>query len=146
MVTMDVDGNTVWDTNDKYGLIGSGDFLLASLYNGTGELSINKDEDGIPYFAASTSEKIADVISMILTELNAGAHIRLNGASNHVDTTTEFANNLSLFAATTLGRMTPLRTMEGDFGLLPFPKYDASQKQYDTRMVDGWLHVVPSTP
>ena len=34
--------------------------------------------------------------------------------------------------------------MKDDYGVLPFPKYDEVQEKYLTRVIDGWLHVVPS--
>ena len=48
-------------------------------------------------------------------------------------------------ACTTLGRLGLLRDMKDDFGVVPFPKYDETQERYYTRVIDGWLHVVPST-
>ena len=30
-------------------------------------------------------------------------------------------------------------------GILPLPKYDAAQEKYRSRVIDGWLHVVPAS-
>lgn len=145
LVTADLDGDSLMGENDQYGIIGSADYLYASIYNGAGELTIRKDKDGIPYFAAQSSERLADIIEGILNERNSGDHIRINGRSDYKITLEEFSKNTGLFAATVIGRVQNLRTMETDYGLLPFPKYDEEQDQYYSRVVDGWLHVVPIT-
>lgn len=145
IVSADIDGNGTWNENDRYGILGCADYLFASIYNGTGELTIRKDSDGIPYFAAKNSERFASVIDGILNELNSGKHIRTNGTNGYQETMNEFKNEIALFAATVVSRATLLRDMETDYGMLPFPKYDEKQENYYSRVVDGWLHVVPIT-
>ena len=144
-VASDMNGDGIWDENDRYGILGSADYLLASIYNGAGEFTIRLDDKGIPYFAAQSSEKLAGILDGILNERSSGNHIRINGYADYQVTMDEFSENKGLFAATVLGRVSNLRDMETDYGLLPFPKYDESQKQYYSRIIDGWLHVVPLT-
>lgn len=56
-----------------------------------------------------------------------------------------FAAALNGYILTTIGRMNLTRAMEGDYGVVPFPKYDENQDRYYNRVVDGWLHVAPVT-
>ena len=145
LVTADLDGDSSMGNNDQYGIIGCADYLYASIYNGAGELTIRKDKDGIPYFAAQSSERLATIIEGILNERNSGDHFRITGRSDFKTSLEEFSKNMGLFTATVIGRVQTLRTMETDYGLLPFPKYDEEQDQYYSRVIDGWLHVVPIT-
>ncbi len=145
LVCTDVNGDSMWDDSDLYGTAVCVDAYFPSIYNGTGELSIRKDEDGIPYFAAISSEKMTEVVERIIHELDSSKHLYYTESQSFAAPVTAFAQNISLFTAAPIGRMTPLREMESDYGLLPFPKYDESQEQYYSRMVDGWLHVVPIT-
>lgn len=144
-VTSDLDGNGVYDKNDRFGLIGCADYVYPSLYNGAGVMTIRKDNEDIPYFAALGSDRFATVIDGILSQLNSGDHIRVTSKSNFKDSVADFANDSALFAGIVIGRLTNAREMESDYGLLPFPKYDETQEQYYSRVVDGWLHVVPAT-
>lgn len=145
LVCTDMNGDSVWDNNDLYGTAIGTDVYFASIYNSAGELTIRKDKDGIPYFAAGTSEKMADIFDMVLNELNSSEHLHIVDRNSFTAPVTFFSQNKSLFTATSIGRMIPLREMENDYGLLPFPKYDENQDEYYSRMVDGWLHVVPIT-
>lgn len=144
-VSADLDGNGVYDAEDQYGFIGTADYMFASLYNGAGELTIRKGSDDIPYFAAISSDRFATIIDGILNQLNGGSHIRLHDQSKYTQTVEEFTANKSLFAATVVGRIATFREMESDYGLLPYPKFDEAQDRYYSRVIDGWLHVVPST-
>ncbi|MBQ8509514.1 MAG: hypothetical protein IJ493_06355 [Clostridia bacterium] len=141
----DLDGNDTMDSSDQYGIIGVADYLFASIYNGCDELTIDKDGNDIPYFAAQTSEKFSTVIDRILSELNGDQHIYVNGDSDVATANDMFSAGQSLFLGTVVGRLTAFRDMEDDFGMLPFPKYDENQDNYVTRVVDAWLHVVPIT-
>ncbi|MBQ7982278.1 MAG: hypothetical protein IJ302_01820, partial [Clostridia bacterium] len=38
-----------------------------------------------------------------------------------------------------------LRDMNADFGILPSPKYEEAQNAYYGRMIDGWIHVAPTS-
>ena len=144
-VTKDVDGNSIYDENDIYGLIGSSDWMFAGIYNGAGELTIRKNSDDIPYFASGSSERFANIIEELLNQLNSGPHIRVNGTSNRNETVKEFVADRALFAGLTIGYLQNCREMENDYGVLPYPLYDETQDQYYSRVLDGWLHVVPIT-
>ena len=144
-VAEDLDGNGVYNEADRYGIIGTADYLFASIYNGAGEMTVRKDNDDIPYFAAITSERFTNVIDQLLNEMNGGHHIRLNNKAKYDQTVSEFTANSALFAATVVGRVANVKEMTSDYGLLPFPKYDEGQEAYYSRVIDGWLHVVPAT-
>ena len=144
-VAQDVDGNNIYDTNDRYGLIGSTDWMIAAIYNGAGELTIRKDSNDIPYFAAGSSERFTSIMEQLLNHVNSGAYIRFNGTGKKDDTVKEFVAGNSLFAGLMICSLQHCRDMKSDYGILPYPLYDEKQEQYCSRVIDGWLHVVPIT-
>ena len=147
-VTNDVDGNSIYDERDQYGLIGDADWMFAGIYNGAGELTIRKNSDDIPYFASGSSERFVNVIDGLLTQLNSGPHIRLSGVGgveSRTKTANEFVDGKTLFAGLVIGFLKNCSEMETDYGVLPYPLYDENQEQYYSRVLDGWLHVVPVT-
>ena len=48
-----------------------------------------------------------------------------------------FLENRGLFISGTLDNTTTLRQMDTDFGILPFPLYDANQEKYISHSYDG---------
>ena len=146
-VSSDLDGNGVFDRNDLYGLTGISNYLFPSLYNLSGECTIAKDSDDIPYFNAISSQRFAASIERILSELDNGKYIYIdpNSTADLNPIHKLFESDQVLFLATVIGRLFAFREMESDFGVLPFPLYDEKQEVYYTRVVDAWLHVCPIT-
>jgi len=56
-----------------------------------------------------------------------------------------FKNGQAVFSIGTLQEMIEFRDMEDDFGGLPFPKYDATQERYYSRIEGGRPFVIPAT-
>lgn len=74
---------------------------------------------------------IANKITPILSDKNIRMNSGTAGVSSLANTIyTAFESNRALFMVEVLGRVKELRTMDTDFGLLPFPKYDENQEQY----------------
>ncbi|MHB1152200.1 MAG: hypothetical protein ACYCWE_15835 [Eubacteriales bacterium] len=55
-----------------------------------------------------------------------------------------FNGGNSVFVYSTIGASSHLRDMESDYGLLPIPKYDSSQKEYRTN-AGGLVIAIPAT-
>ena len=55
-----------------------------------------------------------------------------------------YINGQALYYMGGFGTASAFRAMEDDFGIVPLPKYDESQKDYYSRIADGWLLNVPT--
>jgi hypothetical protein len=56
-----------------------------------------------------------------------------------------FRTGLAVFSVATIQEMVNLRDMPDDFGVVPFPKYDAAQPNYHSRQSGGRPFVIPMT-
>lgn len=56
----------------------------------------------------------------------------------------EFTAGHALFAATCIDRIITLRSMQGDYGLIVYPKFDASQQEYVTGTAGTAILAVPN--
>ncbi len=146
----DINGDGKFSVDDdRYGMIGTGDITLPTFWVGAGVFTVDKDNDGVPYFSANGNEKFYTLMQTI-TEF-------YNGEGNFLDGQVEwgyfmetyatgrqyFANNHALFHITAFGDCLELREMENDFGMVPFPKYDDSQETYLSRICDAWINIAP---
>jgi len=129
-VAGDIDGNSVIDQNDRYGIIGQLDFSM-SAFTGAGARFATKDEDDLPVYTfyneknIAICEKILDI--MYDKENFFNAHL---WESTTADSNDMFANNQGLYKWIRLDDVTRLRQTETEFGIIPTPKYEESQEEY----------------
>lgn len=134
-VTSDLNGDSVFDEKDRYGLECSS-FAWQPLYYGSDNLMIKKDANDLPYFD-SGSERMYDTILKIIELLNnKETTLNVNHLSGVGDlgmlTVNLFMNDQALFFVELIYGVPPLRNMESYFGILPMPKYDSAQERYST--------------
>lgn len=146
----DVDGNDKYEFNvDRFGVIAEHDFFVPSIWVGANVKTIEKDKDGVPYFAADGNEKLYSVLEKV-TEFyhtdgnvcNPFAMVADEEASRPIGRQS-FANGHAMFHVGGFGRCADFRGMNDDFGIVPLPKYDAEQESYYTRIIDAWINVAP---
>ncbi len=151
-VIKDVDGNGKFEVGDIFGVGTEADFFYPSMWVGSGINTITKDENDIPVYTAPAEERLMDAISDLLDhikidgfviesyeyKLGEGEDARTNGCRY-------FAEGNALFRYGIVANVRSLRDMDADFGILPSPKYDETQERYFGRMIDGWIHVVPTS-
>lgn len=135
IVTEDLNGDGVYNQDDKFGLDCSS-FAWQPFYYGTDNLMIKKDSNDIPYFDAN-NEKMYDSIVKIITLLNdKTATLNVNHLSGVGDlgllTVNMFKTDRALFFIELIYGVPPLRDMDSDFGLIPMPKHDENQTTYTT--------------
>jgi hypothetical protein len=129
----DIDGDGKYTAADIYGVMaGSGalSYFLAS----AGEHLIQFDKEGNAYL--NNSERIfnvADKVLRVVTDKNSAMYCVMD-ADPKIGWElggTMFPNGHSAFLEDSISTVTQLRfSMEADFGILPFPKYDEAQKSY----------------
>ena len=146
----DINGDGAMDVDDQYGLLTQYKHSQY-LFNGAEEYMSSLNSEKIPEITIY-SERAAAICEKIL-EIQGDKNITINAeqaASKFTDIwdafqVPMFAEDRALFYHAGMNRVTLLRTMETDFGIIPPPKYDESQKNYHAA-VDAWCTSAVSVP
>lgn len=145
-VSADIDGNGEMNENDLFGFLYQRDTLLDCLIAG-GESIAKKDAEDMPYIsinsesAVSKAQKIFDVLYDKDTCFNV---MFLKGDFN-VGMDAMFQGDQGLFMWIRMINIVSLRTMEADFGIIPIPKFDETQKEY-FNTVNPWTGIFMCIP
>jgi len=139
----DLDGDGIMDDNDAYGLWALDKHVLPCFWIGAGVQSISKSGDDIPQFTLMGDEKFASVIDKIFA-MTYDNNSRYNGGYSEAKEL-YFIDGYTLFANSTFKKVGDLRSIETDFGIIPYPKYTADQDKYYTRVEGGNPAVIPIT-
>ena len=128
----DGDGVVEWDS-DTFGMSTHNSTCEAQFY-ASGKSVVSKDEADLPYF--DTSSSYVDYITRVLEksvslwgDQSVVFSSDRSGLSS-IETQQVFESGRSLFLAEVLQLAIRLRTMDINFGILPFPKFESSQKNY----------------
>ena len=129
-VATDLNGNGTWDDGDRYGYTSwSRNGCEMYVYAVGGKLSVNKDENDLPFFDLNDIyyydrfTAIAELLSVDGYKANFGT------AGNHGGLD-YFIAGQTLFFSESLGNSHSLRDMDTDFGFLPGPKFNEEQAEY----------------
>lgn len=134
-ISVDLNGDGVYDDNDRYGLLYQRD-TMSSFYNGCGGIIAAKDEDDLPvmFINAEKSYEILDKLYDFLYNDKICFHVMKffdplpEGFTNGMNRM--FQSNGALFMWIRMADVLNLRSMEVDFGILPIPKFDDKQERY----------------
>ena len=149
-VSYDLNGDGKMDDKDRYGLLTeyvNSEYLL----NAAGEYISRLNQDKIPEITLY-SERTSAVLDKII-EIYKDRNYSVNAedmTGKYADVwdgfqLSVFSENRALFYHAGMNRVTLLRTMETDFGILPPPKYDENQNNYYAA-VDAWCTSAVSVP
>ena len=135
VVSADVNGDTLYDDNDRYGLLYQRD-SMSSLFNGCGGIIAQKDTDDLPvmYLNSDKSIAILDRLYDYLYNEQVCFHVmkffdpKPEGFTNGM--VRMFQSYGALFMWIRMADVENLRSMETDFGILPIPKNDEAQQRY----------------
>lgn len=124
-VVSDLNGDGVWDSNDRYAYGGTPNITGNTLMCGVGAiLSIGKDKDDSPYFdldKESAIERLTAVANIV------GEDGGFTCRNDYVDV---FKNGNMLFMSELIFGAVSMRDSETDFGIIPAPKYNEDQEEY----------------
>lgn len=125
----DLNGNNTADAEDQYGLsVGTAPWLDAFFY-GSG-LTITKiNEQGNPELTLG-DEKVQTYIDKILPFLHESPDVYPIDAKQYQ----MFKAGRAVFYVSTVAITDQLRDVEVNYGVMPMPKFDASQESYHTTM------------
>lgn len=127
--TTDLNGDTVIDRNDRFGMLGSHD-AIGGLFRSAGGLLADKNKDDMIElsFASERNFTIIDKIFDI-TYSDDFLNIHLENMTNQ-EFRDMFAEDKGLFIWNTVEMLAYLRTKDVEFGILPCPKYEETQDRY----------------
>lgn len=139
---IDSEGETTF-----YGCSGMSDYAATSYWFGCGQtmLTTERNNTGMR-FSIGSNEAILKVTEALLALVDAGQMELKGWEGSDGKWISTFKQGNALFQNNIVGKVRLLRDVEGwNYGVLPYPKYDAAQDNYYSRVVDAWLHVVPKT-
>ncbi len=131
----DLNGDQTMDETDRWGYTAASHHVLPSFWIGADAEFVVRDNNGLLDFVATENEHILDVLGRIyeMTWDNDVWHPNFN--DDGTLETNIFINGGALFTdASCFQLTTTLRNSEVEFGVLPFPKWDESQKNYRSRI------------
>lgn len=139
----DLNGDGTYDDQDQYGFITHDNSAIVNWMFALDQKVTKMNDDGLPELALNT-EHMVDLVNKVDTVLHSGnqtyvvsnAYITEKNISHDLAVSNMFSEGQSLFAALRIYVIDNLRSMEANFGIIPFPKYDESQASYYTH-VDG---------
>ena len=145
-VYSDVDGDGKPSEGDMYGLLCMRDTEVDNMKEAFEIKVTEKGADGFPKLVFNSERTIEAV-----TKLNAYIHESgsvlfpaSGGNEGRQQLATAFSEDRGIFFTSTLGVSETLRSMNSDFGIIPYPKYDENQKSYHSSSLDEFsLFLVP---
>ena len=144
-------GNDKMTADDCWGIVAGNDEFYANFWIGAGINSVDKDANGMPYFALPGNERFLTMAQLIFDNKSIDgmywdSHTRKlplgTGIAAGIDF---FRNGHAVFVVATIQEMVNLRDMEDDFGVIPFPKFEKEQPRYYSRISGGRPFVIPTT-
>ena len=143
-VTLEVEGSS--DEN-IYGYLSQPKQVLPGFWIAAGMLSIEKNSDDLPEFKLPSNESFIDLFDLIYEiTYDNGVWYKNQSRNNEDPVLLEmFQSDRGLFYSTSFFYIEKLRGMETDFGILPYPKYDESQREYYSRIEGCEMSCVPIT-
>ena len=144
-VALDLDGDGKWTKADQYGYTSwSRVGCEALVYGAGGKLSLNKDEDDYPFFDLDDVfyyDRYSAVAALYAEE---GFKAPQGDSSNHGGLD-EFIEGKILFYNEAIGNAHSLRDMDADFGIIPCPKYNEEQEEYQHFGGTPYVEIIPKT-
>ena len=143
-VSGDLNGDGAMGLEDLYGFATHFNSAINNWMFALDQRVTEMDDNGDPVLCCNT-EKMASIVEKVYKILYDGdaslyfsdAVVKSYGYQSHDDAVSSFfAADQTLIAALRLYVIEQLRSMETDFGIIPFPKWDESQEGYYTH-VDG---------
>jgi hypothetical protein len=134
----DTNGDSNMNLDDTYGLLTWNDPVVEFL-SAAGEYVGKINSDGLLEFTLYTPR--AEAAMAKYTDLIANTQTTINyqnyGSDGEAAKSPMFNENRAVFYQTLIGTAVQHRDMADDFGILPYPKFDATQEEYG-HSVSSW--------
>ena len=150
-VYSDVNGDGAVDKGDMFGYATTTGNYVDAYWFAFNQPIVSKDSNDIPQLAYNT-ERMTTIVDTIYTYFyDSGSAYAISeyGTGDYDpqnDITDIFVENRSIFMPQYLGFTDKLRTMDSDYGILPYPKWTADQAGYYTTSQNGHtIFCIPTT-
>ncbi|MBE6611473.1 MAG: hypothetical protein E7632_03170 [Ruminococcaceae bacterium] len=146
--TQDLNGDAKMDDQDSYGVIYSA-VHASVLYSASGGRIVENNNGN--FTLVMDNNRNMDVITKIFDITLGASEYCYNTDKESQDGIWDrvlvmFRNKQALFQSTVLYNAIKQRSMEDDFGILPYPKYDEAQENYYATSYNGnKVFVIPKT-
>lgn len=146
-VSADINGDGTKDEQDRWGYTSHPKMVAPGFWIGGGVTSIAKDADDVPYIGM-TDERFVNVFDAYM-KIAHDSNAAYLTEGDQLDIPTEcriiFEEDRALFIDMSFFFIESMRSMDTDFGIIPYPKYDEAQEAYGTRVCYYFPVVVPTT-
>lgn len=139
-VYRDLNGNSEKDEEDMFGLATDYENVADAYYSAFQVRITDRGEDGMPRINTDIA-RMEEVVTKLsaLYDNNDGVYAFRTHSSMTTNPLTEmFVEDRALFYPDMLRSAISFRSMETDFGVLPYPKYEESQDKYFTQPHNGY--------
>jgi hypothetical protein len=138
-ITQDLNGDSIFDQNDRYGLITTTGNCIDNFWISSDMPITVMDADGFPIFNLPQASDRALAVTEKVYNLIKGTGVYAIDEGKLEDTLQPmFMAGQGLFFTDFLKSAEVYRTMETDFGIIPYPKYEESQEKYETFSKTGF--------
>ena len=144
-------GNSIQDTTgDIYGFV-TNDFIYVDPYWAACEIDIIKKNSDGDYEWAFDTEKMYDMADKVLALFYAtdgGAYVETDDVNAETSVLAMFSSGYAAMATycVELLENAKMRQMTDEYGVVPMPKFEASQTTYYSQMHDGFqIACIPTT-
>ena len=145
----DLNGDGIRSEDDKYGFLCVRNTEIDNMKEAFELHVTEKGEDGFPKLVFN-NERTVEIVQRLNSYIHDSGFVLLASAEMDADIGRQkfaqaFSEGRGLFFASTLGVSEKLRSMDDDFGIIPYPKYNSVQKDYHSTSLDEFsLFLVPN--
>ncbi len=141
-VSSDANGDGIWDEKDVYGFSAPSSIGNTFFYGAGLKYIVNSRDTDFPELALNNQlEKAAQVLEKAQSIVHENNSSYVAKPGNEIFSRDVFVEERGLFYCEAASYLRALnQTMEGDYGVVPVPKFDKDQKNYIT-----WTHDIGST-
>lgn len=149
-VAVDLDGDGKMTDIDMYGYSALDSNSFTYLIYGAGEKLVTMDDDGKPKLDINNERfitKYQKVVEAVQSDNKwyCPKYNKNSGTDGDQSIFRVFHENRALFLSHGVGSAKKFRDMDNDFGVLPAPKYDEAQENYQNVIDAGKFMVIPKT-
>ncbi|MCL1858533.1 MAG: extracellular solute-binding protein [Oscillospiraceae bacterium] len=140
-VSKDLTGDGQFGLDDLYGYAGMCDWELTSVMYSCDQNLLRKEDDG-RYVLDVYTEKMQSIVETFYDLIHVGTQSYTYSYAERDMPQVQFKSGRVLFTTDQIDTM-ELRTIEFDFGILPYPKFDEQQEKHISL---GWGSLTFSVP
>jgi len=130
LFSSDINGDGTMTIEDRYGFTVRTSMGVDSFLSSSNIKSCESDENGVPRLLG-LSEKYVTLCDKLYEFIKNSGSVYYD-STIFIDSLDLFTNDRAMFFSSNIQNAGILRSMENDFGIIPYPKYDEEQDQYYT--------------